>query len=264
MTALTASPPFTGVDLTLRRTGARSKFSAAVRCAMAPEPVQRYDTRPAWVLMVLGVACMMIPSSSLGSALFSTVFLLATSLVILAGPLGASKRFTLGTAAFLVAGIGILLADFTRKINQNGAVSSVEIPVADEHAAALAREIVSAAVLDKALKRGLSTLPRFAEAADPRAALRRSLSVELSPESHSIRLSMRSTLYHDELIIFRAIMRSCAHFPGVKPGAATRNYRVSTPWAHALFLPAAWGCWISGFVWWLNRRGKRVGKTPSG
>jgi hypothetical protein len=231
---------------------------------MAPGSVQRYVTLAGFVSTGLSVACGMTLSSSLGSALSSTLFLLAMSLVILAGPLGASKRLTLGTAAFLVAGIGILLTDFTRKINQNGAVCSVEIPVVDEHAAALAREIVSPAVLDEALKRRLSTLPRFAEATDPRAALQHSLSVQVSPESHSIRISMPSTPYHDALIIFSELVRSCAHFPGVKLGATMRSFRVSTPWSHALFLPAVWGCWISGFVWWLSRRGKRVGETPGG
>ena len=234
MTTVSATQHFTSVDLTF---GARSKFSVGMRCVMAPGSVQRCVALAGCVSMGLAIACNMTLRSSLGSALFSTVSLLATSLVVLAGPLGASKRFTLGTAAFLVAGIGFLLADFTSEINRNRRVSSVEVRVADEHAAALAREILSPAVIDKALKRSLSTLPRFAEAADPRAELQRSLSVQLSPESHSIRISMASTPHHDELIIFNELMRSCGHFPGVKPGTTTPNFRVSTPWFHAPFYP---------------------------
>ena len=214
--------------------------------------------------MGLAVACLMLSRSSLGPALFSTISMLAISLAILARPLGASKRFTPGTAAFLVAGIGILLARVIDQREQNRHVSSVEIRVADEHAAALAREIVSPAVLDKALKRGLSTLPRFASAADPRTELRRSLAVQLSPESHSIRISMPSTPYIDQYIIFNELMRSCAHFPGVKPGGTVRNFQVPGPRSHANFLATAWVCWISGFLWWLIRCGKRAGKTPGG
>lgn len=93
--------------------------------------------------------------------------------------------------------------------------STLDIVAADGDAPALARDVLSPAVLDAALDRKtvfknmgffpLRNEPRFAQAKDPRAELRNMITVAVDRESHTVTLSLASRDIMEQTNVLQAI-----------------------------------------------------------
>lgn len=198
--------------------------------------------------------------------------ILALRCTFLMGVIGAlafawaqGRRFTLRMAVFAIAAIAIFLADLAQHFQMGRFVASADVEVADGDAGAMAREILSPAVVDDALNGGLASLPRFAGTADPQAELLRSLSVRHDPGSHSIKLSMEEPSSHtDALMIFDKLLQSCAGRLGVKPPEFRLDYARAEVPGQTLVLLFAWYLWTLLFFRPFRRRREPAAGTLNG
>jgi hypothetical protein len=132
-------------------------------------------------------------------------------------------RFTLVTAMFAVAGVANLLAIALvckRAFAPSHSVISLTLGAIDGDAETLAREIVSPAVIDEVILRprfrghDLDALPSFGSGTDQREELRRLLSVEPSPSTMTLRISMPFSRTHKEGIILEVVATACVKILG--------------------------------------------------
>lgn len=135
--------------------------------------------------------------------------------------LRARGRLTLRTAMIGIMACAVILAAFEYEHRPHPTNVSIKITAADQDASAIARAILSPAVLDDALTSPnggfppLSALPRFAKVTKPRARLSGLLRCEWDPKSHTVQLSMDDDPDHDAMAILSGIKHSYQKLSGI-------------------------------------------------
>jgi hypothetical protein len=170
-------------------------------------------------------------------------------------------RFNLGMIMFAIAGIAILIVDpIFERHGPSDYESAVVIKVKDGDADAIAREVLSRAVLDDALHhsiRGdfhLSWMARYRASTDPQAEMRRLITVVASPDT--VRISMLGSDYADDRITVEAVAGACVRAIG--PGRVALPGRVELvrrkSWVDVHLPMVLWLAWISYLSHWIRAR----------
>jgi hypothetical protein len=215
------------------------------------------------LLMSLAIAWVANSGSTGWLAVAPSGLALIAASIALALARAEKKRFTLGMAAFAVAAVAILLAELMNDLEQGQLTIWIDVEAENGDPAAMARELLSPAVVDDALESGLSALPRFAGRGDAGEALRRAVSVQVPPGSRVVRLSIGSHSSHDELIVFHQLLLSRDKRLGLGPrwraSQASGVHAMSRyPSFQPSWLALAWDGWFLGFWWMFHRRRRRV------
>lgn len=191
-----------------------------------------------------------------------------------------SMRFRLDEALVAIMGIAILIAHVRNFQDLDQREASVVLGVTDGDTRALAREMVSSAVLDEAVNNptGIlfgpdhghfqeispgkkdfslrSGLPRFANSTNPQADLRRLLRVDSVPKTHAVRPSVAESPYHDEMIILNAVAAACSANTTPVRITVLNKIEFSNKWSESQFI-INWillGCWAVFSPLMLGRR----------